>query len=104
MDWLLQYWYFHIPNYLIAALIYTLLGRFVLGIFVPDNWDNFIWKFFKRFTDPALRVTAWITPSFMVPALMPLVAVFWLFVLRLAYYIILYQFGLAPSLEVEPSA
>jgi hypothetical protein len=36
----------------------------------------------------------------MVESLLPLVAVFWLFVLRVAYYIVLQLLGLAPVLEV----
>ena len=46
------YWYFHIPNFVLAAVMYTLLGRLVLGFFVPENWDNYIWRGFKRVTDP----------------------------------------------------
>ena len=98
-----QYWYFHIPNYLLAALMYTLLGRFLLGLFVPPDWDNYIWRFFRRLTDPVLAAVAVITPRFMLPGLMPLVAVFWLIVLRLAYWVLLVQLGLAPPLALPPA-
>ncbi len=50
------YWYFHIPNFVLAALVYTLIGRFVLGFFVPENWDNYIWRAFRRLTDPVVQV------------------------------------------------
>ena len=53
-------------DYLFAALIYTMLGRFVLGLFVPPEWDNYIWRFFRRVTDPVLAVTERLTPGFMV--------------------------------------
>ena len=43
-------------DYLFAALIYTMLGRFVLGLFVPPEWDNYIWRFFRRVTDPVLAL------------------------------------------------
>lgn len=72
-------------DYLFAALIYTMLGRFVLGLFVPPEWDNYIWRFFRRVTDPALAVTERLTPSFMVDAFLPLVAVWWLFVARVVF-------------------
>jgi YggT family protein len=97
-----QYWYFHIPNYLLAALMYTMLGRFLLGLFVAPDWNNYIWRFFRRVTDPVLAVVAAITPRFMVPGLMPLVAVFWIIVLRVAYWIVLVQLQLAPPLGVSP--
>ena len=98
-----QYWYFHIPNYLLAALMYTLLGRFLLGLFVPPDWDNYIWRFFRRVTDPVLAAVAVITPRFVLPGLMPVVAVFWLIVLRLAYWVLLVQLGLAPPLALPPA-
>jgi YggT family protein len=98
-----QYWYFHIPNYLLAALMYTLLGRFLLGLFVPPDWNNYIWRFFRRVTDPVLAVTARITPRFMLGALMPLVAVFWIILLRLAYWMLLARLELAPRLGVDPT-
>ena len=28
---ILTYWYFHLPNFILAALMYTLLGRALLG-------------------------------------------------------------------------
>lgn len=109
MQHLIDYWYFHVPNYILAALIWTLLGRFVLGFFVPPQWDNYIWQAFRRLTDPVLAVTRAITPSFMVEGLLPLVAVFWLIVLRILlqaavfpearafYLLLLYMFGLLPA-------
>jgi len=72
-------------DYLFAALIYTMLGRFLLGLFVPADWDNYIWRFFRRVTDPVLAVTNRLTPSFMVDAFLPLVAVWWLFVARILF-------------------
>ena len=92
------YWYFHLPNYLVAALIYTLLGRFLMGLFAPADWDNYIWRFFVRVSDPVLRVFRPITPGFVPTLLLPLVAVFWLYVARLAYWMVLFQFALHPRL------
>lgn len=109
MEHLLGYWYYHLPNYVLAALIWTLVARFFLGLFVPAEWDNYIWRFFCRFTDPVLRATSMITPSFMVHALLPLVAVFWLVVARVAlqaavfpearafWLLILHLMGLVPA-------
>ena len=101
MEFFLRYWYFHLPNYLVAAVIYTMFGRFVLGFFVPPDWDHYIWRFFRRITDPVLRATSWITPRFVPDALLPLVAVFWLYLARLAYWVLLYRMGLAPVLPAS---
>ncbi len=102
----LRYWYFHIPNYAIAVLIYTMFGRFLLGLFVPLDSTNFIMRFFRRLTDPAIAVIGPITPGFMPMFLVPLYAAFWLYVLRLAYWLVLAWLGLAPSLGgfIEPTA
>ena len=54
---LITYWYFHLPNFLLAALMYTLLGRVMLGLIVDPNSQNYIWRFFCRFTDPVVRVS-----------------------------------------------
>jgi uncharacterized protein YggT (Ycf19 family) len=96
-------------DYLFAALIYTMLGRFVLGLFVPPASDNYIWRFFRRVTDPVLATTERVTPGFMVEPLLPLVAVWWLFLLRVAFnvaadpvyranvLIVLHLMGLVPA-------
>lgn len=108
-EFIAQYWYFLIPEYLLGVLIWTMLGRFVLGLFVPENWDNYIWRFFRRLTDPVLDAVRWITPRFMVEPLLPLVAVFWLVVLRIGlhaamfpdarlfWWATLYMFGVLPA-------
>jgi YggT family protein len=98
-DQLLGYWYFHLPNYLLAALGYTLLARFVLGLFVAPDWNNYIWLFFRRVTDPAMRAAAYITPAQIgTTPFLPIIAAFWTFLLRFAWYLILAAAGLSPKL------
>ena len=96
---LFDYWYFHLPNFVLAALFWTLLGRFALGLFVPENWDNYIWRAFVRLTEPAVRVVAFITPAIVGPRLLLLLAAVWVFVLRLAFYVVLAARGLVPTLQ-----
>ena len=91
-----DYWYFHLPNYALAALMWTTLGRFVLGLFVPLDWDNYIWRMFRRLTDPILTATGWITPRFVPYTLLPPIAVFWIIVLRFAFFILMFKLGLNP--------
>jgi uncharacterized protein YggT (Ycf19 family) len=59
---LLSYWYFHLPNFILAALIYTLLGRVVLALFIEPDSKNYIWRFFCRITDPIVGAVAIVTP------------------------------------------
>jgi uncharacterized protein YggT (Ycf19 family) len=98
-----QYWYFHLPNYVVAALIYTLFGRFLLSLFVPAEWNNYIWQFFVRLTDPVIALVRPITPGFVLGIFMPLVAAFWLYVLRFIYWLVLYNTGLGPTGASAPA-
>ena len=91
-----SYWYFHIPNFVLAALMYTLLGRMVLGLFVPPDWDNYIWRFFRRVTDPFLGLVRFVTPQVLGHGVVMVFGVLWLMVLRLGWFLILLRFGLAP--------
>ena len=90
------YWYFHIPNFVMAALMYTLLGRLVLGLFVRQDWDNYIWRGFTTLTDPVVRVVRFATPQILSHTVVLMFAALWLMALRVAYMIILLNIGLAP--------
>jgi len=94
-----DYWYFHVPNYLAAVVIYTLLGRFLLSFFLPPDSPNYIYRFFRRITDWAIVAARIITPAYVVGLFLPLIAAFWLFVIRHAYFIALYRAGLVPSVS-----
>jgi uncharacterized protein YggT (Ycf19 family) len=96
MPGILAYWYFHIPNFVLAALVYTLLGRFVLGFFVPENWDNYIWRAFKRLTDPVVALAALAAPAIVHHRVSLLFSMLWLTAARAAYALILANAGLLP--------
>ncbi|SMH49214.1 YggT family protein [Mesorhizobium australicum] len=91
------YWYIHIPNFVLAAIAYTLAGRFLLGLFVPRDWDNYIWRFFRLITDPVVNVVRRITPSAVAdPAVVPL-AFFWIMALRFVFLATMIHLGIAPA-------
>jgi len=92
------YWYYHLPNFALAALMYTMLGRVLLGLFVPPDSSNYIWRFFCRITDPVVGVVAAITPRAAAPVLVWLFAFVWLFWLRVALVFAYARLGLLPSL------
>ncbi len=96
---LIAYWYFHLPNFVLAALFWTLLGRFVLALFVPENWDNYIWRAFVRLTEPVVRIVRAITPAIVPPRMLLLLAALWLLVLRLGLFMVLAAGDLLPRLE-----
>lgn len=92
-----SYWYFHIPNFVLAAVMYTLMGRLVLGFFVPENWDNYIWRFFGLITDPFVKIVRLVTPQVLSHPVVIVFAVLWLMAIRLAYLVMLINLGLGPS-------
>jgi uncharacterized protein YggT (Ycf19 family) len=94
---LLPFWYFHLPNYLLAALMYTLLGRLVLGMMAPAGWNNYILRAFVALTDPVVAIIRFITP---LAIGLPLVLVFgalWLMLLRAGLFLVMVSYGVAPT-------
>jgi hypothetical protein len=94
---ILPYWYYHLPNFILAVLMYTLLGRALLGLIVQPDSSNYIWRFFCRITDPFVALVALVTPKAAVPVVIWLFGVVWLFWLRV---LLLYAFlvaGLGPG-------
>lgn len=85
----LSYWYYYLPDYVLAVLMYTLLGRTLLGLILEANSTNYIWRFFCRITDPVVSVVALVTPKAASPVVIWLFGVVWLFWLRV---LLLYGF------------
>lgn len=90
------YLYFHLPNYAFSVLFYTLLGRFLLGFFLPPDSKNYIYRWFCRLTNWIIRPVAFITPGILPPAFLPPIAAFWVVIARLAFFMIMFAAGLTP--------
>ncbi len=84
---------FEVFNYVLALLFWTMLGRTVLGFFVQPESTNYIWRFFRRLTDPIIVRVLPITPGFLPPGFYPLYAGFYLMLARflLLFSILLVQ-------------
>jgi hypothetical protein len=89
-------WLFHVPNFVLAALMYTLLGRALLGLIVAPDSSNYIWRFFCRLTDPVVAAVALVTPKAVAPVVIWLFGVVWLFWLRVGLLYLFLVFGLFP--------
>ena len=97
-------WYFQLPNYALALLMYTVLGRLLLGLMVPADWDNYIWRAFVRLTDPVATMTQWVTPHIVPLPLIFTLALVWIMVLRVGLYFVFVSAGLIPPLMPPPGA
>ena len=98
-----SYWYFHLPNYAFSVLFYTLLGRFLLGGFLPPNSPNYIYRWFRRLTDWLIRPVAFITPSIFPAMVLPPIAAFWVAVARVVFFMLMYAVGLTPRAPASVS-
>jgi hypothetical protein len=94
---LLAYWCFHLPNFVLATLMYTLLGRAVLGLFVDADSPNYIWRFFCRITDPVVAAVSAVTPKAVAPIVLWLFGFVWLFWLRVALLNLFLLMGAVPQ-------
>jgi uncharacterized protein YggT (Ycf19 family) len=90
------YWYFHIPNFILAALMYTMLARVLLSLMVDPDSPNYIWRFFCRITDPVIAVLSIVTPKVTPPPMLWLFGFVWMFWLRVVLHYALLLLNLAP--------
>jgi len=92
------YWYFHLPNYAFSVLFYTLFGRFLLGLFLPPDSPNYIYRWFRRLTGWFMAPVAFITPRAIPRGLLAPVAAFWVVVLRILFFMTMFAAGLTPRM------
>ncbi len=93
------FWVFHLPNLVLAALIYTLLGRYILSLFFPSDSNKVIWRVFCQITDPVLNLVRLLTPALVPTPLLSLFAIVWLFLLRFLLFYVVRTLGLLPAIS-----
>jgi uncharacterized protein YggT (Ycf19 family) len=93
-----EYWYFHIPNYVLAVLMYSLVGRFLLSLVFPPDSQNYIFRAFFRLTEPIVAAVRYVTPRAVPVLVTVLFAATWLFMLRFALLAGFAAAGLAPKI------
>ena len=93
-----DYWYFHIPDLILVALIYVMLARAVIGLVLPTAWDNRLWQAFQRATAPVLVAVGLVTPRSTPTVLCALFGALWLALARVGFIIAMVDLGLAPGL------
>ena len=69
-------------DYVLGVIMWTLVGRFGMGIFLPERSNFFFMRFFVRVTDPLVKVFGPITPDFLVRPLVPLYVAWFFFMFR----------------------
>ena len=94
-----SYWSFHLPNFVLAALMYTLLGRVMLSLFLDPDSSNYIWRFFCHVTEPLVAVVGAITPKDAAPIVVWLFGFVWLFWLRVLLLYVFLVAGATPGVN-----
>lgn len=78
-------------DYITGAIMWTLIGRSAMNIFLPVTSDFFFMKAFVKLTDPILKVFKPITPSFLLEPIVPLYVAWFFFIFR--FYVMPWLLG-----------
>jgi hypothetical protein len=78
-------------DYILGVIMWTLIGRFAMGLFLPENSTFFFMRFFVRATDPLIRLFRPITPAFLIQPLVPLYVAWFFFMFR--FYVMPWLLG-----------
>ncbi|TAD87123.1 MAG: hypothetical protein EAZ99_18605 [Alphaproteobacteria bacterium] len=97
-DFLVSFIPFWIVTYGLAVLAWTFIGRFLLGMWLPPNTSNYIFRFFRLLTDWPLMVVSAMTPRIVPQPFVLLCAAYWCFVLRYVAFVLFFLSGMAPSI------
>lgn len=93
------YWLFLIPNFILAAAMYTLLGRYFLSVFFKVDSDRVIWRVFRQITDPVLKFLRSLTPRVVPDGLVMVFSIFWLLMFRVLLLIAAVLLGFSPNVN-----
>lgn len=94
------HWYFHVPNLLMAAMIYTLIGRYLLELFLARSPNTVILRVFRTVTDPIVRLVRAITPHIVPNGLVVVFAIAWLMAGRMFWFLTCVAAGMRANVGV----
>ncbi len=97
-DSFIAHWYFHVPNLIMAALIYTLIGRYILELLFARKPDAVMLQTFRTITDPFVRLVRVITPKIVPNGLVIVFAIVWLMSGRLFWFLTCVAAGMRPNI------
>ena len=69
-------------DYLLGVIMWTLIGRSAMRIFLPEESTFFFMRFFVRSTNPLIRLFRPMTPSFLIQPMVPLYVAWFFFMIR----------------------
>ncbi|MBI1384473.1 MAG: hypothetical protein GC150_06140 [Rhizobiales bacterium] len=78
-------------DYVLGAIMWTLIGRFGMNMFLPEDSNFFFMKFFVQSTNPLIRLFKPITPGFLIDPLVPLYVAWFFYMFR--FYVMPWLLG-----------
>ncbi len=78
-------------DYLLGMIMWTLIARTAMGIFLPEDSPFFFSRIFVKATNPFLHLFKPITPSFLIPLMIPLYVAWFFFMFR--FYVMPWLLG-----------
>ncbi|HYF55249.1 MAG TPA: hypothetical protein VEA41_13405 [Salinarimonas sp.] len=91
------FWIYQAPNLVLAAIMYTLIGRFLLSLVFEPGTDKVIWRVFAQVTNPIVNAVAFVTPTLVPDRVVVLFAVVWILLARVLLFFTMRAYGLVPA-------
>lgn len=80
-----------ILDYVLGMIMWTLIGRFAMRLFLPEDSNFFFMRFFVRATDPLIKFFGPITPRFLIQPVVPLFVAWFFYMFR--FYVMPWLLG-----------
>ena len=80
-----------IIDYILGVIMWTLIGRTAMNIFLPENSSFFFMRVFVKYTNPIIILFKYVTPSFIIQPLVPLFIAWFFYMFR--FYFMPYILG-----------
>lgn len=78
-------------DYALGVVMWTLIGRAAMNVFLPIDSNFFFMKAFVTLTDPILRLFRPITPTFLFEPIVPLFVAWFFYIFR--FYVMPWLLG-----------
>lgn len=78
-------------DYALGVIMWTLIGRAAMNVFLPEDSSFFFMRFFVRATNPVLRLFRPVTPGFLLEPLVPVYVAWFFFMIR--FYLLPWLLG-----------
>jgi len=78
-------------DYILGMIMWTLVGRSAMNIFLPVDSNFFFMKIFVKTTNPVLRLFRPVTPTFLLDIMVPLFVAWFFYMFR--FYVMPWLLG-----------